>query len=256
MVNDTLFDIEIDKIKKFNFPSDLLWKESTDAIKTSTKFQNFQNFHKNLIDKLPQNSIETRKRYAGIIIKRYFSDNGFHSLCPLVWKHYQDEKILQDIMRYQFMQKEDLMSRFLINYVLKNLDGKLTNDISKKFSIDIYGGINRKLIERLSIILKGMGYIYKDNKSHILYKPDMPKTAFLILLHRLLSQQPQTITVFDILNNPFWKYIRIYSQNDVREILKEANSKNILTKYVIADTLEQITTKYSSSELIERKIKL
>lgn len=254
--SNALFNVEGNKIPKLNFPQELLLRESIEAIKNSTRFQNFENFKKKLIEDLPQNSIETRKRNASYVIRRYFSDNHLQSLCPLIWKHYQNEEILKDIMRYQFMKKENLISYFFLNYLIQN---EIFNaEIFRKFSIDLYGEAKKKLVERLSIILRGMDYIYYDrkNKVYVLLKPSSPKTSFLILLHYLFSQQPKTTTVAEILENPFWKYIRIYSQSDVREILKKANAENILSKYIIADTLEQITTKYSFLEFIEKKIKL
>jgi hypothetical protein len=42
----------------------------------------------------------------------------------------------------------------------------------------------------------------------------------------------------------------------VRKILKEANADELIAKYVIADELEQITTRFSLEEFIQGRMKL
>jgi len=56
--NKSLFAMNDNAEKKLNFPSELFWKESVEAIKSSVRYQNFQNFSNFLIENLPQNVVK------------------------------------------------------------------------------------------------------------------------------------------------------------------------------------------------------
>jgi hypothetical protein len=64
------------------------------------------------------------------------------------------------------------------------------------------------------------------------------------------------VALKDIETDPFWKYLRIPNGQSIKQILREASANNLISKYIVADQLEQITTRYSLKEFIERKIAL
>jgi hypothetical protein len=64
------------------------------------------------------------------------------------------------------------------------------------------------------------------------------------------------VALKDIETDPFWKYLRIPNGQSIKKILREASANNLISKYIVADQLEQITTRYSLKEFIERKIAL
>ena len=244
--------------KKLKFPSELAWNETVLAIKKSLDFKSFDEFSKHLIEFLPQNSIETRKRYAQVIFQRYFTDKTLKQLCANVWKYYKDDEILQDTLRYQYLVAEPLVGEFVSRFVVNTNTEILPKETIDKFSIDLYGTVNKKLNQRLSATLKGLGFVQSQNKKSTfsILSIKLPKTALIIIIHYLYAKTPQTVMLEDILKDRCWQYLGIKWQDDVRSILREANSKSIFSKYIVADQLEQITTKYSYQELLEQKIKL
>lgn len=244
--------------KKLKFPSELAWDEAVLAIKKSVDFNSFDDFSKHLIEFLPQNSIETRKRYAQVVFQRYFSDKRLKQLCTDVWKYYRDDEILQDVLRYQYLIAEPLVGEFVSRFIVNTNTEILPKETINKFGIDLYGSANKKLTQRLSATLKGLGFVQSQNKKSALsiLSLKLPKTALIIIIHYLYAKTPQTVMLEDVLKDRCWQYLGIKWQDDVRSILREANSKSILSKYITADQLEQITTKYSYQELLEQKIKL
>jgi len=78
----------------------------------------------------------------------------------------------------------------------------------------------------------------------------------MILTHYVFAPEPQTIAVRDLLKDPFWKYLGIKRELTVRDIFKEASSKGLISRYTVADELEQITTRYSLEELLKSEVKL
>ena len=95
-----------------------LWKESKLAIKQSVRFKDFDNFRHYLEENLPQNSEYIRNRYTTVIIRRFFPEGSLGTIPALVWKHYKNERYLQEVMRYQFLQSEPIIRELVLANVL------------------------------------------------------------------------------------------------------------------------------------------
>lgn len=243
--------------EKLAVPSDPCWKESIFAIKSSLRFGSFENFKKYLIDNLPQNSLKTRKRYASYVLARFFPNQSLEQLSTMVWKSYHDETILLDIMRLEFLRRERLIAFFIENKISSFVPGNLIpKEVFLDYLTEIYGEIKPKVFSRLTEILRSLGYLGHNNRKYFIPSVAPNKTSFLIVLHHLFAKTIQTVALKDIEADPFWKYLRIPNGQSMRQILKEANANNLISKYVVADQLEQITTRYSLKEFIERKITL
>ncbi|MDP2755512.1 MAG: hypothetical protein Q8P40_14135 [Nitrospirota bacterium] len=235
----------------------LLWKESIQAVKDSIKFSSFDSFRSFLEDNLPQSSSYTRKRYTRSILKWFFQDKKLYSLPSLVWKHYQDESILRDVMRYEYLSKEPIISEFILEYLLPLKPGiKISTDYFKNFIIKKFGEAKKDPINFLSLACRDLGFIKRNRNIPVVQGISEPKTAFLILIHHIFAPRQRTIPIKEIVEHPFWLLLGIRGQEKVRLILKEADAKGIIAKYIVADQLEQITTKYSTRDFIENRFKL
>ena len=83
------------------------------------------------------------------------------------------------------------------------------------------------------------------------------KTSVLLLIHYLFAPAgPRTIELRNLLANPFWKYVGLKAENDVRAVLREADVAGAVGKYVVADQLEQVTTCWTLDEFLARKVRL
>ena len=83
------------------------------------------------------------------------------------------------------------------------------------------------------------------------------KTALLLLTHSIFTPGgPRTVELRRLLAGPYWKYLGFKSEDAVRAVFREADAAGILGKYVVADQLEQITTRWSLDELLANKPKL
>lgn len=243
--------------EKLAIPSDPCWKESIFAIKSSLRFGSFENFKRYLIENLPQNSLKTRKRYASYVLARFFPNQSLEQLSVMVWKSYHNEDILLDIMRFEFLKRERLIALFIENKLSGFAPGNLIpKEVFLDYLTEIYGEIKPKVFSRFTEILRSLGYLGHNNRKYFIPSIVPNKTAFLIILHYLFAEKIQTVVLKDIEADPFWKYLRILNGQSMRQILKESSANNLISKYVVADQLDQITTKYSLKEFIERKISL
>ncbi len=63
---------------------DFFWTASLVVVKASEGFQTYEDFYNHTLENLPQNSPETRSRYAGLIQRRYFPERSITGLVPAV----------------------------------------------------------------------------------------------------------------------------------------------------------------------------
>lgn len=244
--------------KKLPFmPSEPCWEESIQAIKDSLRFKSFISFRTHLINTLPQNSYKTRERNFSYIAKRFFPDESLNQLTVKVWKFYRNEELLKDIMRFQFLYNEKLIAKFIEEELsLFNPGSTFNKSLFEKFVNKVYKIPKPKAVARIINILRKLDYLtYKSKIYSVLSKP-LPKLPLIILIHHIFAPSPKTVIIKNIIMNPFWKYLSIQSETQIRQILKEAAANGLIAKYITADQLEQITTKYSLDEFIQKRIKL
>ncbi len=229
-----------------------LWQDSIFAIKLSSKFKTFEDFYAKLTEELPQTSEETRKRVASTILSRFFPGKSLAQPTQLTWKSYEDENLLQALMRYQFLASEPVIAEFVKLHILTCQPGDLLefHELADQFIKELYGEAKPDLRKNLSGVLQATGLVTRSKQSLYVREQIELERAFGILLHVLFAPQPTTIDVQDILNHVFWCYLGLRSHTEVIKLLRWLESKKILAKYVRADQLEQVTTIYSADEIM------
>jgi hypothetical protein len=115
-----------------------------------------------------------------------------------------------------------------------------------------------KTLKRLKMNLAKLGFLDRSpTKGDRLKRIQLNKTSFIVVFHSIFSPAgPRTIEIQQILQHPFWKYLGLKSEQSVRAILREAEASGLLGKYVAADQLEQVTTCFSLSEILNRRVRL
>ncbi|MFQ5834596.1 MAG: hypothetical protein ACE5HR_01575 [bacterium] len=235
----------------------LLWEESIEAVRQSLRFKDFKNFRRHLQEHLPQNSSYVRERYTRSIIRWFFPEQSLNNLLTKVWRSYNDTQILKDVMRYFYLEKEPVVAEFICKHlILLDPGTTIRSEYLKDFLIKKYGTVKSEPLHCLSAAIRDLGFTYHNKKHTIVRNLQLPKTGLLILVHYLLAPTPQTVALEEILAHKFWMCLGITNQSTVKEILKEADTKEMIAKYVVADQLEQITTRYTLDEFLQKRMKL
>lgn len=241
--------------KSSTYLNDFLWEEGIQAVKDSLNFTSFQEFHDYLCASLPPNSIETRKRYATDVIRWFFPTHRVDGLLSAVWCHYQDEALLKDLMRYQYLSVTPLVSQFVVEFLIPAEPGMVVQLVTfNEYIRAKRGSSNDRVEKRLLHTVGQLGFIQRNKDTITIAQIPPPRTALFLLIHDLFAATPQVVTLDNILRNSFWKYLGFRNEDEVRNILKNMASNEHFSKYVVADQLEQITTKYPLKEILERKI--
>ena len=239
--------------------SDLIFPEAVFAVKESTACSDLKEFHTLLISRLGQNSHETRVRYARFIIRWFFAD-GFDGIARKTWIAYQDEKILTDILRYLYLAHEPVMGACMAECLFPvELGMRVPASLFDRFLTSHYGGTQTtKTTQRLKSNLMRLGVIERapgGNDKLVAMSP--AKTSLLLLTHYIFAAtEPRTVELRNLLANPFWKYIGLKSEDEVRAIFREADAAGSIGKYVVADQLEQVTTCLTLDAFLSKKVRI
>lgn len=230
---------------------------SIEAIKASINFAVYDDFYRYMIDNLPQNSPETRRRYANLIGKRYFPGLSLDTLLPQVWRAYQDESILVDLMRVLALEAEPVISEFVLEKVWPLAVGHvLDGQIARDFIKSKYGKFISKSCQRLTRTVRNLGFLGLYGQELVVEAVPSPANALLILLHARFAPTPRIVRLVEILDAVWWRQLGIKTPDDVRRILHEAQAAGLIARYARVDQLEQITTRFAIGEYISQAKRL
>ncbi len=228
-------------------------------MKESVKCRSLEELRTHLIAVLGQNSVETRIRCARFVIRCYFPD-GLDGLARKIWTTYQDEKILSDVLRYLYLSREPVMGASVAECLFPiELRMRLPASVFDRFLAAYYPAVpSKKTVQPLKTNLMKLGILERTPGGDDTLIPLNPtKTSLLVLTHGLFAPTgPRTVELPRLLADPYWKYLGFKSETDVRGVFREADAAGLLGKYVVADRLEQITTRWCLDEFLARKSRL
>ena len=238
---------------------DVLLMEGLIALRLSTDVQSMEELQEALVKHLGQNSAETRRRYAQSVVRWFFPD-GFDGLLRRTWIAYEDEAIARDLLHYLYLSGEPIMGRCVAEALFPLENGiAIPPDFFDRFLHEHLGeSVPAKTRERLKSNLKRLGFLERVRGKPDRLKPvGSQNTSFLLLLHhRFAPKAVRSIELRTLLADPFWKYLGYKSEDAVRSILREVDARGMIGKYVVADQLEQVTTRFTFDELLERRLRL
>ena len=236
---------------------DFPWEDSIWAVKSSIGFVSYGEFRDHLLANLPHNSPQTRLRYTSLITRRYFPDGSLDNLLTQVWRHYRDEPILTDLMRVATLEMEPAIASFVVEELLARQPGAILDpQVPRAFVETAFGEFKKKSYERLLLSARYLGFVGRYNKSLVIEEIRTPADAMLIILHDRLAETPRIVRLAEVLEGHWWQYLGLRSADAVRDILRAGESAGLLARYAIVDELEQVTTRFSRNEYIDKALRL
>lgn len=230
---------------------------SIQAVKASADFESYDDFYRYLLDHLPQNSPETRKRYAELVGRRYFPGLSLDNLLPQVWKAYQDERILVDLMRVSALEAEPVIARFVLDKVWPLAVGQAFDvAVARTFIQETYSAFKKQSYERLLLTVRHLGFLGRYNDGWVVEGIPLPADALLILLHDRLAPTPRIVRLNEILDTTWWRFLGLKTPDTVRHILHDAEAAGLVSRYATVDELEQVTTRFTRNDYIAQARRL
>jgi len=238
---------------------DVLLAEGLLAVRMSIDLDSLEALQDGLVAHFRQNSLETRTRYAQSVLRWFFAD-GLVGLARSVWAAYEDESIETDILRYLYLKSEPIMGACVSEALFPLEEGMLVpSAYLDRFLRQLLGdGVPSKTKERAKTNLMKLGFLARSRGKPDRLNPVIPsKTSFFILLHHIFAPNGQrTVELRNLFANPFWKYLGFKSQDSVRTVLHGGEEAGLLSKYIVADQLEQVTTCLTLNEILAGRARL
>ena len=237
---------------------EVLLKESLIAVRLAQGVSDINEVREKLAAALPQNSQVTRLRYVDSVIRWFFRD-GAHGIATRAWETFQNDEIQTAIHRYLYLSAEPIIGTCVASALWRLSEGVVVPG-------DYLAGATAKLVghelstqtrRRLLSNLRKLGFLERFAAGDRVVSPSLNRTALLLALHHAFNVDHQRSIEFATLAaNPFWRFIGLRSEDNLRDFLKEAVHAGYLGKYVVADRLEQVTTCLTLPELLERRVQL
>lgn len=227
------------------------------AIQDSLTFTDFSAFYRHLQDNLSQNSPETRSRYATSIVRWFFPQRKLDSLLPRVWQAYGDHDLLLQLIRAAVLETEPVIARFIVEVVQPLPPGDFLELLTARdYITTVYGAFKDNSYRRLLSSTRDLGYIERVGGRWAVAAIRPPSDAFLLLLHARLAPTPRIVRLSELLAEPFWRHLGFRQPDEVRAVLHSADTAGLVARYTVVDQLEQVTTRYTLDEYLERALRL
>jgi len=248
---------EVNKAHKPKIPQSILWEESLQAVRLSLDCDTKSELAARLREEFSQNSATTRARNATTVLSRFFPAQHIDQLPRRVLRFYGDEGLLADVLRVLLPMSEPVIGRLIADRLFPIEPGsELPSNFFTSYGQEVYSKNAKDIASRCSGAARVMGWVSRQGgKSYRLYRP-VNQIAALILIHELYAPTPRIVELSQILSEPVWKYLGFQDADQVRAFCRLMEQKQLIARYVQVDRLDQITTRYSVMELMERKMTL
>lgn len=227
------------------------------AVKDSLGFSNFDEFYQHLLHTLPQNSTETRKRYASLVTRWFFPNRQLNSLLPRVWLAYHDDNLLKQTARALVLENEPVIARFVTDVVYPITPGEpLPPNASRDYIVATYGAFKENSHKRLLTTALRLDFLTRRGAQWFVAALPPPVDGLLVLIHDRLAPTPRIVRVADLLAAPWWRHLGLRTPDDLRAALRTAHAAGLIARYSVVDDLEQITTRYALDDYLGQALHL
>ena len=235
---------------------DCTYRQGLLAVQMASQFESWEALRSELEEALPFNSAQTRRRYVSQLFRWALDGGNLSAIGVEVWRCYRDDELLSQILRERYLDVYPVLGGFVSSSLAMLTPGTEldANSIERHLVQEQVGGLNHS-VGKLRLTMRDMDIIRKIGGEYVVADTFLPKTAFLILLHYHLVPEPTTITVSEIMKHPFWRYLGGRNYEEVRSALSHAAAGDAISRYATVDSLEQITTRFSLKELLERQVR-
>jgi hypothetical protein len=224
------------------------------AIQQSVQFTTWEDFVAFLLENLPYSSSTTRQR-AIAELRPIFEGGRLDAFAARVWRAYQDDQLLFDVIRAEWLSTmPPALGRFWIEHISKLEAGCIVTETDRADFLAAEPRLHDP-IKRLLRVYASLGFLRKEGGHYVVVHRPLPKTAFLLCLMHRFAPEPSTVHVRQVLEHPFWRYLGGRDESEVRRAIADAEAAGFV-RHERVDQLDQITTRFSLEQCLERRVRL
>jgi hypothetical protein len=231
------------------------WLESLLAVRLATQCSSMKELRHKLWSELPQNSINTRRRYSSTILGRFFPAKNLEQFPRWVYMAYQDEPLLANIMGSLLLLAEPVLGVLFAERLWSLPPGvELAKDFFTRYGKEVSPTNAKNLAAYCADAARALGWTTRSRRKTYRTQQMVHLTSALLILHYVYAPTPRSVELDQVLAEPVWKYLGFPQPEQVREFCKHLEHKGLIARYTHVDRLEQVTTHYALHELLERRV--
>ncbi len=235
----------------------ICWSESLLAVKVSTECSSVKELRHRLWSELPQNSPNSRRRLTSVILGRFFPDKKIKQLPRRVYMVYQEDAFLASVMGPLLLLVEPVLGVLFAERLLPLPPGaELAKDFFACYGREVSPTNAKNVAMHCASAAQSLGWSTRSRGMTYRTQQVVHPTGALLLFHYIYAPTPRSVELDQVLIEPVWKYLGFSQPDHVRAFFKNLERKGLIARYAHVDRLEQITTCYALSELLERKVRV
>jgi hypothetical protein len=208
-----------------------------------------------LSSELPQNSINTRRRYTSTILGRFFPAKNLQQLPRCAYLAYQDESLLANMMGSLLLLAEPVLGVLFAERLWSLPPGvELVKDFFTRYGKEVSPTNAKHLATYCAEAAQSLGWTMRSSRKTYRIQPMVHPTSALLILHYVYAPTPRSVELGQVLAEPVWKYLGFPQPEQVREFFKNLERKGLIARYTHVDRLEQVTTRYTLNELLDCRV--
>jgi hypothetical protein len=233
------------------------WSESLLAVRLSTECSSIKELRYRLWSDLPQNALSTRRRHTSTILARFFPDKSIEQLPRGVCLAYQDEALLASIMGSLLLLAEPVLGVLFAERLWSLPPGvELAKDFFACYGKEVSPTNVKNIATYCADAARSLGWITRSRSKTYRTHQMVHLTSALLIFHHVYAPTPRSVELDQVFAEPVWKYLGFSQQDQVRAFCKNLERKGLIARYAHVDRLEQITTRYTLHELLERRVRV
>ena len=233
------------------------WSESLLAVRLSTECSSIKQLRHRLWSELPQNSLNTRRRHTSTILARFFPDKSIEQLPRCVCLAYQDEALLASIMGPLLLLAEPVLGVLFAERLWSSPPGvELAKDFFACYGKEVSPTNVKNIAAYCTDAARSLGWITRSRSKTYRTHQMVHLTSALLIFHHVYAPTPRSVELDQVFAEPVWKYLGFSQQDEVRAFCKNLEWKGLIARYAHVDRLEQVTTRYTLHELLERRVRV
>ena len=233
------------------------WSESLLAVRLSTECPSIKELRHRLWSDLPQNSLNTRRRCASTILARFFPDKNIEQLSRCVCLAYQDEALLASVMGPLLLLAEPVLGvLFAERLWLLPPGAELAKDFFACYGKEVSPTNVKSIATYCADAARSLGWTTRSRSKTYRTHQMVHLTSALLIFHHVYAPTPRSVEIDQVFAEPVWKYLGFSHLDQVRAFFKNLEHKGLIARYAHVDRLEQVTTRYTLHELLERRVRV
>jgi|GEM_PF-961479 len=236
------------------FTNDLA-QTALDYVPLGTGFASVEHFETHLLEVLPYNSANSRKRYASNLINRYFADGSMKTPLIEYLRYERETTIRADILFFETVRVENTLKTIAEKSIWPALPaGKISREQLRNFLRGIFPNISDSTMKRMLYSVFNVYSILNKattDKENLYFNIREGSLSAFVYILAAEFPEPGIYDIAALEAGPMRRWL-LWDRGWMRKQLYNLQDLGVLAKVNEIDTIRQFTLTYDQFEVLKR----